>query len=299
MTEVTVEQLSKYMASASLTKHGDAREQGAASLLSSVFPSSERFWRTFVLPYRESASSVRIRTDLPRSHEAVCIYNYSVMRTCIRVHSFWREAQRRYETAGDTGSDVFEDFFTRMATGLEQCEQFICCVYVALVLRQRRDDVKVMDWRQKRIEEPAKAWMLGLGDGQLRAKLDDFVERVDRYRNHIVHGPKWPGHENRVLRPASVHELIYWSAWAEAMQDGAKWEAETTDRFTVISETRDEFFSLLEAIWSAIVADLVSPSKSVANGSLLCFPLHQVAAPEVLDLPRLVYVSTSASPSSL
>jgi hypothetical protein len=258
MPEKTVQDLKEYMSTATLVLHGDNWERGAARLLQQVFPNYEEFWRVFALPYRKSAESIQIRTDLPRSHEAVCIYNYSVMRTCVRLQSFWREAQRRVETTGDTSSEVFEDFFTRMATGCDQIAQFICCVHCALVKRQKRLDVKVKDWTQKRITEPAYEWLSGLDDGQLLTRFQQCSEEIARYRNHIVHGPKWPGYEDRVPRPENVHELIYWSDWAKSMQDESHWRSITTDRFTVMSENRKAFFGLVNDIWGGVTDYLFS-----------------------------------------
>ena len=297
MSEATVRQLAHHMSTASIAKHGDRWERGASGFLAASFPNYERFWRTFVLPYRKSRDSVIIRTDLPRSHEAVCIYNYSVMRTCVRLHSFWREAQRRVETEGDTGSDVFEDFFIRTKTGIDQVRQFVCCTYVALVKKELRSDVKIMDWTQDRIKGDAHAWLSNLGDRKLRRRLDEFEEKISRYRNQIIHGPKWPGREDRVPKPENVHGMLYWSDWAVAMDDEQKWLNDTTDRFTVISEIRIAFLSLVNDMWGEMVDSVLAMygSQSVINSSFVFVPLEQVSRGMALDLPSLADVSSSAS----
>lgn len=104
---------------------------------------------------------------------------------------------------------------------------------------------------------PAGKWLAGLGDGQLMKRLNDFSDGTNRYRNYIVHGPKWPGHEDRVPRPENVNELIYWSDWAKSRQDESHWHSITTDRFTVMSESRRAFFGLVNDIWGTITDDLL------------------------------------------
>ena len=250
---MTLHELESATRGVKLSDLGDLVEQSSYRVLVADFPQYECFWRVFVFPYRLKGS-IRLNPELPRSQEAVCIYNYSVMRTVVRLHEYWRLASLKKDLHGDTTSQVFEDFYIRLAIAYEQVKQFLCSTYCAFEARQDRNDVTVKAWTQKRIKEPAWEWI----GSDLTDRLEKVLEDTERYRNHIVHGPKWPGFRDRVPVPAKVGDLIYWSDWAREIQKRPEeWKTRTTDRLTVIEASRDEFIDLINKLWNEVTRKLL------------------------------------------
>jgi hypothetical protein len=277
---------------------GDIVEQGASVVITRDFPEYENFWRIFILPYRLK-DNIRINPDLPKSHEAACIYNYSVMRTIVRLFEFKKLAELKKEINGDTTSQLFEDFFVRIATAYEQTRQFICCTHCAFEIGQGRNDVSIMDWTQKRIREPAFEWLETNSKNNLPKRLQDAEDEVDRYRNHIVHGPKWPGLGDKVPLPQYVKKMIYWSEWASAIESNRKeWEERTTDRLTVINQAWGKLLQLLNETWSSIIKALLRDHGSEAPRNIDKIFFYNPSNPPNPSNPNLWSYPDTVSSSS-
>ena len=122
ITPQSLRELAQRCVEVSLSDWGDPVERKALPLLRQHFPAYEPFWRTFVYPYRDDTGWLNLQ--LPLSHEAACMYNYSVMRSVVRLDRLQAEARNHKHARDDTASTTFDEYFVRLGIAHSQIRQF-------------------------------------------------------------------------------------------------------------------------------------------------------------------------------
>lgn len=226
----TVTELARESAKFSLRDWGDEKERSHFDFIAREMPEYERFWQLFVFPFR-APRSVWIQLTLVPSHEAVCIYNYSIFRAGLRAFLLLSDARRRSSAGEEVGSDLFYDFCLWLDVAYERAGHLAGALY--FYLREPSDIVKrkLNCW-----DDHAKKLDTFL-DSDARQQLEDAAKGLRKYRNKIVHGPKFPGGLDRVPRSEHFDTLLYWSDWARTAAGPVDdWIRTTIPRLDVMGE---------------------------------------------------------------
>jgi hypothetical protein len=290
----TLIDLQRDVVKADLSTLGDRYEREAWVHLKPEFPAYEAFWRLFVFPYRLRGSII-INPDLSRAHEAVCMYNYSTLRSLYRLHELLASAKERKATTGDTTSELFEDFYTRLAMLHDHVKKLVSASYWALKVRSDPPSGRlfVKNWEASRdILDPAKDWL----NSTTPPRFDEIETAIDienTYRNHIIHGPKWAGFQDRVPRRDQINELMYWSQWHK-MRERSEEELlkKTEEREVVLQRSWQDACVLLESVWDSVI-DLVLREHGRAT------PVNsQFISLDVTDMEKTLSVPADSVSSS-
>ena len=251
--------------SASLRNHGDEHEQKWSSFLTQRLPSYELIWKCFVLPFRASKETVQLSLDLTRSHEALCIYNYSIMRTATRLEVIRELAKKSKDAEDDTTSDLFNDFFIWLVIGYEQMYQFLAAFYCSVILGEGGDNIEIRDWKNPNVfGASSKEWYLKNVSKSLAMKIKASNEQVRLYRNNIVHGPKWPGWKDQIPNPNEIDHQIYWSDWVRE-SEREDFSDRLIDRYVAMQSSFDNYFSELNEFYQRLLDYTIEKSISIPD----------------------------------
>lgn len=244
----------------SLAKRGDSVEIGAVTFLRRAFQGYELFWRLFVYPYRMK-KSVHLNPNLPRSHEAVCIYNYSVMRSVVRLQEYLWIAEGHKDVRGNVTSEVFDDFFIRLCIAHSQVRQMAGATYMALVKREDKPKRSIKQW--EKLCPHMRIWLDKSIPDNSGADLEAARTIDHRYRNNIVHGAKWPGHLDRVPNSDNLPDLMYWSECRTQVGRGEEdWHSKSVDRLDLIQQRQTAFLKIVNSLWEQVTDAILQEMSS-------------------------------------
>ena len=267
LTPQTLRELAVITEKISLMTHGDAFEQKHYALVKQSLPSYENFWRIFILPFRDR-NSISIRTDLPKSHEAVCIFNYSIFRATLRVSGFLVQARELKRQSGGVGSNLFYDFLIWLAIAYERLHQLCGALNIYLFDTQKIAS-GITKWKEYSKSLPP------FFDAKCIKKIRSNTWAVSHYRDNIVHGIKWPGGENRVPK-IRLKRYLYWSELKMiAETDRAKWCEITIDRLELMDKLWADFVSCIDPFILDIVQKTVAQIDRFPDHEKITIP-HQV-----------------------
>ncbi len=235
----------------SLNIVGDEHEQRWYDrLIRPLLPAYEDFWRLFVFPFRAREDSVWIATNLAPHHEAICIYNYSILRSSTRVYEFREIARTNKTQQGDVGSDAFDDFVIWLTMSYDRFLHLAGALFIYWSSPSDIEKRSIKAWRQRADE------LDGLVGTDLFVRLDAAQNEVETYRHFIVHGLRFPGGLDRVPNADGVKNkhLLYWSEWARLAKMGASaWEANTVDRMALIDTFWEAYLRTSNHFWTTMV----------------------------------------------
>lgn len=258
----------------SLKNYGDEAEQTLYdSLIAPELAVYEEFWQLFVFPFR-LPDSIWINTDLAPHHEAICIYNYSILRALARAFELLQRARQNKDGGKDVGSELFYDFCLWTTITYDRWRQLSGALHIYLNNSTDTGRRSLKDW-----DRDAAAIKDFVGPTLLKA-IEQRRTNTNEYRNFIAHGPKFPGGLDRVPAPGHMKELIYWSDWAKAAKDRTKWEAATIDRFELMRSLWAPAAESMNEFWKAVV------DKTLADRGDQPYPDHaKVHLPNAIPNP--------------
>lgn len=231
----------------SIASHGDAVEIEHSELIAAHLPAYEHIWRVIAVPFREHPR-IWLKRGLHPAHEAAVIYHYSVFRAALRIHEVLERAVVVRHETGTVGSDLFYDAIVWIGVGYERVAQQAGALAQWLIHPQDENRISITGWDSKAREF----------DEFLDSDIRERVQRannlhVQPYRNHIVHGPPFPGSRDRIPTPYRMDDLVSWSQWTElARGDPEAWAEATGERLAVLIELYAEWCILVDEFWATI-----------------------------------------------
>jgi hypothetical protein len=230
-----------------IASHGDPIEIEHAELTAAHLPGYERLWQMIAFPFREHPH-VWLKRGLHPAHEAAVIYHYSIFRAALRINEVLERAVVVHHGTGAVGSDLFYDACIWIGVGYDRAAQQAGALAQWLIHPQDENRIAITGWDSKAREL----------DEFLDSDIRERVQRANNlhvkpYRNHIVHGPPFPGSRDRIPTPYRMDDLVSWSQWTElAQRDPEAWTEATDERLTVLIDLFAEWCVLVDEFWATI-----------------------------------------------
>jgi hypothetical protein len=272
---MNLEDLSKLISDISIGKYGDKLERGAYSVIQKHIPYYEEFWQNIVLPFRGTASDkspILLSSKLPRSHETVCIYSYSLFRTFIRIYESLKRIELEYELKNDVSTDEFNDCVLYLSIGYNQINLLGLAVFLSFLNKKPSIDFDIvelsrLDTNSKRRPEKQGYYneCKKIFGNKLIAEIVASGDRLNDVRNFIAHGPKFAGYEGKIPKPENVKQLIQWSDFQEYInRDPEDTEGLLIKRNEFVENEVSKFTELINEFWKTLLIELkkVNPEFS-------------------------------------
>ena len=232
--------------SITLKNDGDPKEVDAADFVHSTIPEYEKFWRLYVFPYRDEANGAFLNLELPRDHEAMCIYNYSTFRTVGWISHLKSEATDYYDKNHEIKTEHFDDCMIYIKIGYTQMKHFFGATYSCF--KGLDASILINEWETfwNILDPPANL-------EQLFDEIKGEEGKIKKYRNYIIHAAKFPGYENMIPKPEYVDKMIYWSDFHRALLDDKDGTVrKLVDRYVFMNDAIERFIKLANKLWKTL-----------------------------------------------
>lgn len=265
---ITLSDLSPRVSSLSLSKYGDEIEKGSYSIIKKHIPNYEEFWKNMVLPFRgtdSTKSPILLSDKLYRDHETVSIYNYSLLRTFLRVFENREQLKLEYELKSDVSTDLFNDCIIYMSIGYNQINNLGLSILLTFLIEKPDYEIDIIHLSKLDIDPKKKSekkrYYRKCKEAYGNTLVENIVKsgnKLNRIRNFIVHGPKFAGYEGRIPKPEKVLKLIQWSDFHKYIEndkdDSNSWLIE---RNQLVQESTDTFFKLINEFWGVALNKII------------------------------------------
>jgi len=248
-------ELTENVKAINIKKSGDSFERENANFIQTSIPNYELFWKLFVFPFRME-NSIAISYELSNAHTALCMYNYSIYRNLNLMSKYLGRASKNRREDIEIESEDFENFLIRESSIYDNLMHFLGAFYWTVRKTDRGDNFELSHWGEnKHIQNPMKTWLLQY-DQSLHDELKQLKSKVPKYRNLIVHGAKWPGYNDRVIKEArSDTKLIYWNNWMKlAKTDFLEFENRTEDRLVAMERRFARVIEKTNTVWELLLS---------------------------------------------
>ncbi len=258
---MTAQELMERTAKIPIKILGDQMEKSSSAFIEKLIPNYEEFWRIFVFPYRKK-NSIWLNPELPRNHEAVCIYNYSIFRSSLRVHRFSRIAENEFEISGEISTDTFDDWLIWLVACYDRIMHFGGAFAAAFVERSNKILLDINQWKSE-----WKVFKTHFPD--IDQQLTKQREEIDQLRSYAVHSAKFPGYINLIPKQKYLSRLGYWSVFRKYVDEKPKRELrKLVDRFSFLKMKTEDYFKFINNLWREII-DNEKPNGPVLNGEII------------------------------
>lgn len=224
---------------------GDPTEKEYKQFIKSKIPKYSEFWRIFVFPYR-NPKSIWLNIDLPKNHEAVCIYNYSIFRSTLRVQLLSNNAQITYQMKGEIASEQFDDWLIWLIA----CYDKVCRLGGAFADTFIEKSDKALEdigqWKSK--------WSLLKDNKELIKIYNCNRDKMDRLRAYVIHAAKFPGYNNKIPKQSRLKELCYWSDFRKYIRkDENDSSGFLIDRYLLLEQETNAYYDFINYFWQSLI----------------------------------------------
>lgn len=243
---MNLSELESKVASISLKSEGDPKERLAISFIEKEIPEYHRFWKLYVFPYRDEDKGEFLNLGLPRDHEAMCIYNYSIFRTAYRLNQLLSEAISYHKKNDEIKTSQFNDCMIYIKIGYTQMKHFFGATISCFQGFQLSILINKWETIWNIFDPPAS-------QKRLFNEIKGEEGKIKKYRNFIVHAAKFSGYKNMIPKPEYVNELIYWSDFHKSLlNDKNDTIRKLVDRYVFMKNAVEKFFKLVDNLWKAL-----------------------------------------------
>jgi hypothetical protein len=185
----------------------------------------------------------------------------------VRAVLLLAEAVKRSGEDEEVGSDLFYDFCLWLDIAYERVGHLAGALY--FYLSEPSDIVKRNLNRWDDHAEKLDEFL----ESDARQKLDAAGKKLRKYRNKIVHGPKFPGGLDRVPRSDYFDEHLYWSDWARmAAGPVDDWISRTISRLDLMKENWNSFSRTLNEFLQRTRETTAAKVTNLQDHSLMGLP---------------------------
>jgi len=243
-----------------IAKLGDRHEQKNADFIKKNIPRYEEFWRLLVFPFRtddNSQNPINLSDKLPRDHETVCIYNYSILRSCLKIKKHIENINKNKLLNNDILSEDFDNCLLWLNIGYNQLNYFGISVLKTFILPSKNDIIDVNTLSSMELKGILRKYLrecIKTYDLMLLKKIKRARDDVGKIRNFVAHGPKFPGYANYIPKPKHIAQLIQWSDFhSYRRQDPKDSKGLLVDRVSFANDAAIEFYALLNEFWAHVL----------------------------------------------
>jgi len=253
---------------------GDLYEQNYLNFIKNNVPYYEEFWKLFVFPYRENEKII-LNNNLPRDHETVCIYNYSIFRSALRIYQTSKNIQIEFELTNDISTNQFDDCILWLDIGYNQLHLFALAVLGTFWANEKLKNIDINRLSEIEKNNNVEDYYIELGKILNNSKfLKDIKkerENIASIRNYIIHGPKFPGYQNYIPKPKFINELIQWSDFNNYIKENNGAGEKLTQRNHLVKNSVKSFLENINEFWKNITIALLDfyKNKEIINSELI------------------------------
>jgi hypothetical protein len=237
---------------------GDHFEKENADFIRDHIPNYERFWKYLVFPYRTEDDSrlIHLAPALPVDHETVCIYNYSLFRSCLKINNYLQQLKKNGKNKTEH-SEYFDNCFLWLTIAYNQLNMFAVSFLKTFISQAPAGEINVANLSILETKDLLNQYLtecIKRYDKPLVNSIKTARDTVAKIRNYIAHGPKFPGYEDLIPKPDNIKDLIQWSKFNEHIKsDPSNSQNKLIDRTLFADQSVNELFSTLNTFWNNVL----------------------------------------------
>jgi hypothetical protein len=246
MIKPTIIQLLETVKEFKIENVGDRIEQEYYHVIKKSIYNYEAFWKLMVFPYRYDGEKY-LNLELPKDHEAICIYNYSIFRNAIRIFKFQKEGEKQISEINGIETDLFEDWLIWLLSSFEKIRYFGCVTTKTLHERQILDDS---------VCKNIKAWLKHKNIFEKHyndefKRIETSIKELQEIRNYVIHIIKLSGFKNKIPNNKGIKQLGYWSDFQKYAIAHGEDDPENLliNRYKFLNGETINLFNIINSLW--------------------------------------------------
>jgi len=269
---------------------GDFWEKKYYEFISKDFPNYEKFWQAFVLP-RRKINTIRLKSDVNKNDEYICMCNYTIFRKLISVKSKISKAMTQDVNPEEEIDTCVEGYFY-LGSALDLVYKFLMAMgmkytknLIPSKLTEEKLVEKAIEYYRKRYDSAYKDYIenqkyvsmiIHDSEGFIKnifaeyntphlkrpfTKLFKIRNLVIKYRNPFIHNPIIGNVEGKIPKKQYVKDFLNWSQIETVIDKPEIIKEKFTD---IVSELKDDYNNtlfILNSIWGILINNLNLYSK--------------------------------------
>lgn len=300
--ETSTETLKDIIASSSYSKNGSETEKAHGYILSELFPNSETFWKTFIVPLTnridntitDYQKSITPRDGVAQVLQDIGSFHYTIFHNFIFAHAALHYRQPSF----------FENFYTHLSTICDCVEEFLIILYFIILECKNLTSSALHTLSKEQFNEVANSWY----DNHYSALFENYLSKgkytkieifprgtaleeyfkgvpawknyfrfsqgIKQYWNVIVHHYTiaffidTEGHHH-VPKKEVIKEYKRWTDLDKAKNNPSKFESDFIIREVQMVQDLNQMKTVLQALWEKPIKDMTELFLIEKNDTLL------------------------------